>query len=167
MFDIDVKSLSKEKKEAYSNCIDILKEIARKGRATGVHLCINSQRLSADIIPPQINSNLKFKFCGFADDILSRIILENTDAHDLLKDEIAGIFVDGNHNVVQVFNIDSEIEPVILKPFEITRKTMSDIHRRYDIGEEELEIDGDKFVKDYVEDREATDPKYFKVRKDK
>ena len=110
----------------------------RKGRATGVHLCINSQRLSADIIPPQINSNLKFKFCGFADDILSRIILENTDAHDLLKDEIAGIFVDGNHNVVQVFNIDSEIEPVILKPFEIIRNTMSDFYRKYDIGKEEF-----------------------------
>ena len=43
---------------------------------------------------------------------------------------------------------------------------MSDIHARYDIGEEELEIDGDKFVKDYVEDKEAIDPNYFKVRKD-
>lgn len=167
VFDIDVKSLSKDEKEAYSNCIDILKEIARKGRATGVHLCINSQRLSADIIPPQINSNLKFKFCGFADDILSRIILENTDAHDLLKDEIAGIFVDGNHNVVQVFNIDSEIEPVILKPFEIIRNTMSDFYRKYDIGKEELEIDGDKLVNEYVEEKEAEDPNYFKVRKDK
>ncbi len=167
VFDIDVKSLSKEAKEEYLDCIERLKEIARKGRATGVHLCINSQRLSADIIPPQINSNLKFKFCGFADDILSKIILENTDAHDLLKDGIAGMFVDGNHNVVQVFNIDSEIEPVILKPFEITRKTMSDIHRRYDIGDDELEIDGDKLVNEYVEEKEAEDPNYFKVRKDK
>ena len=34
------------------------------------------------------------------------------------------------------------------------------------VDEEELEIDGDKFVKDYVEDTEATDPNYFKVRKD-
>lgn len=166
IFDIDVKSLSPKEKEEYLNCIEILKELARKGRATGCHLCINSQRLSADIIPSQINSNLKFKFCGFADDILSRIMVENTDAHDLLKDDVAGMFVDGNHNVIQTYYIDSDIEQEILKPFEITRNKMSDIHRRYDIGEEELEIDGDKFVKDYVEDREATDPNYFKVRKD-
>ena len=99
--------------------------------------------------------------------MISRIILENTDAHDLLKDEIAGIFVDGNHNVVQVFNIDSEIEPVILKPFEIIRNTMSDFYRKYDIGKEELEIDGDKLVNEYVEEKEAEDPNYFKVRKDK
>ena len=72
-----------------------------------------------------------------------------------------------NHNVVQAFNIDSEIEPAILKPFEITRKTMSDIHRRYDIGDDELEIDGDKLVNEYVEEKEAEDPNYFKVRKDK
>ncbi len=167
IFDIDIKALSKDEKSEYLNCIEILKEIARKGRATGCHLCVNSQRLSADIIPPQINSCLKFKFCGFADNILSNIMVENTDAHDLLKDGVAGMFVDGNHNVVQTYYIDSEIEQAILKPFEITRKTMSDIHARYDIGEEELEIDGDKFVKDYVEDKEAEDPNYFKVRKDK
>lgn len=167
VFDIDVKGLSKEEKEEYLNCIEILKEIARKGRATGCHLCVNSQRLSADIIPPQLNSNLKFKFCGFADDILSKIILENTDAHDLLKDGVAGMFVDGNHHVVQTYYIDSDIEQEILKPFEITRKTMSDIHRRYDIGEDELEIDGDKLVNEYVEEKEKEDPNYFKVRKDK
>lgn len=166
IFNIDVKRLSKEERKEYEDCIERLIELARKGRATGCHLCINSQRLSADIIPPQINSCLKFKFCGFADDILSRIMVENTDAHDLLKDGVAGMFVDGNHNVIQTYYIDSDIEQEILKPFEITRKIMSDIHKRYDIGEEELEIDGDKFVKDYVEDKEATDPNYFKVRKD-
>ena len=166
IFNIDVKRLSKEERKEYEDCIDRLIELARKGRATGCHLCINSQRLSADIIPPQINSCLKFKFCGFADNILSKIMVENTDAHDLLKDDVAGMFVDGNHNVVQTYYIDSDIEQEILKPFEITRNKMSDIHRRYDVGEEELEIDGDKFVKDYVEDKEAIDPNYFKVRKD-
>ena len=62
-------------------------------------------------------------------------MVENTDAHDLLKDGVAGMFVDGNHNVIQTYYIDSDIEQEILKTFEITRTKMSDIHRRYDIGE--------------------------------
>ena len=144
IFGLNTKNMTKEEKKEYEDMLYMLEQLARKSRATGIHICLNSQRLSADVVPPQINSNLKFKLCGTADDILSKVMIENTDAHDLLPDDSQGLFVDGNHNVIQAYYMKNEQE--LLKPL---RKEI------------EKEIDYDKAFIEKTQENESNNPDYY------
>ena len=147
IFGLNTKDMTKEEQKDYKDMLYMLEEITRKARATGIHICLNSQRLSADVVPPQINSNLKFKLCGTADDILSRVMIENTDAHELLPDDAQGLFVDGNHNIIQAYYMKNEIE--LLRPFKLLLDKEK-IIENYDIA-----------FKEKIEEKESINPDYY------
>ena len=67
--------------------------IARQGRAFGIHLFLATQRPDSEVISGQIKNNITYKVCGRADEVLSMIVLDNTNAfHNIASDEI-GVFI--------------------------------------------------------------------------
>ena len=127
VFGLNTKNMSKEEKKEYDDIIYMLEQLARKSRATGIHICLNSQKL-----------------CGTADDILSRVMIENTDAHDLLPDDSQGLFVDGNHNIIQAYYMNNEQE--LLEPLK---------------KENNKKIDCDSFFIEQVAEKESTNQDYY------
>ena len=90
---LDCSGLSKEDKALRHEIIGYISTIARLGRAFGIHLVISTQRPDADIVPGQIKNNISYRICGRAEDTLSRIILDNTEAADRISSDARGIFV--------------------------------------------------------------------------
>lgn len=68
--------------------------IARLGRAFGIHLVVSTQRPDAMLVPGQIKNNLDGRICGKADNVLSQIILDSTDAADRIPKDNQGLFLD-------------------------------------------------------------------------
>lgn len=93
---LDKKGLSKEEKSLTEQIENRLSLIARQGRAFGIHLFLATQRPDADLISGQIRSNLGYRICGRADEILSRIVLESTAAAEKITAEDRGRFVLGD-----------------------------------------------------------------------
>lgn len=91
----DTAGMDKEQKEQKKKIEGMIATIARLGRAFGIHLILSTQRPDADIVPGQIKNNIPYRICGRADSILSRIILDNTDAAEIIPDDIPGVFI--NH----------------------------------------------------------------------
>lgn len=89
-----VKGLSKEEKETVQSITAMLSKIARQGRAFGIHLMLATQRPDADVLNGQIKSNMGLRVCGRANDILSRIILDNDSASELIPSDAQGLFID-------------------------------------------------------------------------
>lgn len=95
---LDKTGLSKEQKELISKIEQHLSTIARQGRAFGIHLMLATQRPDANILSGQIKNNLDYRVCGRADNVLSQIILDNTDAADKIQKDSQGLFL--NHEGV-------------------------------------------------------------------
>lgn len=95
---LDKTGLSKEQKELISKIEQHLSTIARQGRAFGIHLILATQRPDANILSGQIKNNLDYRVCGRADNVLSQIILDNTDAADKIQKDSQGLFL--NHEGV-------------------------------------------------------------------
>ena len=85
-----------------------LATIARQGRAFGIHLIIATQRPDANILTGQIRNNIDFRVCGRADNVLSQIILDNTDASDAIDKGAQGRFITGNGTVFQGYMFDED-----------------------------------------------------------
>lgn len=85
-----------------------LATIARQGRAFGIHLIIATQRPDANILTGQIRNNIDFRVCGRADNVLSQIILDNTDASDAIDKDAQGRFITGNGTVFQGYMFDED-----------------------------------------------------------
>lgn len=92
---LDKTGLPKEKKELISNIEQYLSTIARQGRAFGIHLILATQRPDANILAGQIRNNIDYRVCGRADNVLSQIILDNTDASERVPKDSQGLFL--NH----------------------------------------------------------------------
>ena len=90
---LDKTGLDKSKKELVSKIEYAMSVIARQGRAFGVHLIIATQRPDANILNGQIRNNIDIRICGRADDVLSQIILDNTDASDKIPKNSQGRFL--------------------------------------------------------------------------
>ena len=91
----DTTGMSKPQKEMSTTIIGKLSMIARLGRAFGINLIISTQRPDANILPGQIKNNLAGgRVCGKADNVLSQIILDNTDAATLIPKDSQGLFLD-------------------------------------------------------------------------
>lgn len=90
---MDKTGLDKRKKELVSKIEYAMSVIARQGRAFGVHLIIATQRPDANILNGQIRNNIDIRVCGRADDVLSQIILDNTDASDKIPKNSQGRFL--------------------------------------------------------------------------
>ena len=80
--------------------------IARQGRAFGIHLILATQRPDANILSGQIRNNINCRICGRADNVLSQIILDNTDAADLIPKHARGRFLLHDGTVFQSFLLD-------------------------------------------------------------
>ena len=103
---LDKTGLSKESKELVSQIESKLSIIARQGRAFGIHLILATQRPDANILSGQIRNNIDFRVCGRADNILSQIILDNTEASNKIPKESQGLFVTHNGVVFQGYLFD-------------------------------------------------------------
>ncbi|MBR4720718.1 MAG: DNA translocase FtsK [Clostridia bacterium] len=103
---LDKTGLSKEKKDIVSNIENKLSIIARQGRAFGIHLILATQRPDANILTGQIRSNIDFRVCGRADNILSQIILDSTVAADKIPKDSQGLFVTQDETVFQSYMFD-------------------------------------------------------------
>ena len=90
---LDKTGLTKEQKEIVAKIENRLSVIARQGRAFGIHLILATQRPDSNILNGQIKNNINCRICGRADNVLSMIILDNTDAADLIPDDAQGRFL--------------------------------------------------------------------------
>lgn len=105
---LDKTGASKELKADIDRVVNNLSTIARQGRAFGIHLILATQRPDANILPGQIKNNIDVRACGRADNVLSQIILDSTDAADLIpKDSHKFLLYDGT--IFQPYMLEEEI----------------------------------------------------------
>lgn len=100
---LDKTGMNKEDKAEVAVIESNISTIARLGRAFGIHLILATQRPDANIISGQIKNNIDYRVCGRADDVLSQIILDNTDATDVINKDAQGRFLTNSGVVFQGF----------------------------------------------------------------
>lgn len=105
---LDKTGLSKEKKEIVLQIESKLSIIARQGRAFGIHLILATQRPDANILTGQIKNNISYKVCGRADNVLSSIILDNTNASKLIPSDSQGLFLNQDNVLFQAYLFEED-----------------------------------------------------------
>ena len=105
---LDKTGLSKDSKELIAQIEAKLSIIARQGRAFGIHLILATQRPDANILSGQIRNNIDYRICGRADNVLSQIILDNTDAADRIPKDSQGLFINHEKTLFQSFLFDEK-----------------------------------------------------------
>lgn len=105
---LDKTGLSKEAKEIVTKIEGKLSVIARQGRAFGIHLILATQRPDANILTGQIRNNIDYRVCGRADNVLSQIILDNTEAADSIPKDSQGLFITHDKTIFQGFLFDEK-----------------------------------------------------------
>ena len=105
---LDKTGLSKEAKEIVTKIEGKLSVIARQGRAFGIHLILATQRPDANILAGQIRNNIDYRVCGRADNVLSQIILDNTEAADSIPKDSQGLFITHDKTIFQGFLFDEK-----------------------------------------------------------
>lgn len=111
MYNADTKELKERianEKSINSETIRLIEKLIRKAGATGIHVILNSQKLTATMLPKQLPLNLTKNYSLHVDTITSQIAVGNDDAHDLIPKGVKGIFVDEEHNLVQGYYIADE-----------------------------------------------------------
>ena len=103
---LDKTGLTKEQKEITAKIESRLSVIARLGRAFGIHLILATQRPDSNILHGQIKNNINCRICGRADNVLSQIILDNTNAADQIPQDAQGRFILHDGTVFQGFLFD-------------------------------------------------------------
>lgn len=104
----DKTGLSKEKRKNIEEIESMIATIARLGRAFGIHLIICTQRPDATLMSGQIRNNIDFRICGRADDVLSKIILDNTDASEKIPKSEQGLFLCNDGEMIRGFDYHEE-----------------------------------------------------------
>ena len=107
---LDRTGRSKEDRDKLNQIENRLATLARLGRAFGIHLILATQRPDANILPGQIKNNIGYRICGRADNVLSMIILDNTDASDKIPHDAQGRFLTGDGTVFQAYWFDDTKE---------------------------------------------------------
>ena len=100
---LDKTGADAERKKLLAQIENRQSTIARQGRAFGIHLILATQRPDASIIPGQNRNNMDFRVCGRADSVLSSIILDNTDAADLIPKDARGRFLLHDGTIFQAY----------------------------------------------------------------
>ena len=103
---LDKTGLTKEQKEIVVKIEGLLGTIARQGRAFGIHLILATQRPDSTILNGQIKNNINCRICGRADNVLSMIILDNTDAADQIPEDAQGRFLLQDGTMFQAYWFD-------------------------------------------------------------
>ena len=106
---LDKTGLSKQQKDEILKIESELSIIARQGRALGFHLVLATQRPDATILNGQIRNNIDTRICGRADNVLSQIILDNTDASDKIAKSSQGRFLTNSGKIFQAYWFDENI----------------------------------------------------------
>ena len=106
---LDKTGLSKQQKDEILKIESELSIIARQGRAFGIHLVLATQRPDAAILNGQIRNNIDTRICGRADNVLSQIILDNTDASDKIAKSSQGRFLTNSGKIFQAYWFDENI----------------------------------------------------------
>lgn len=100
---LDKTGRIKADKEIIDEITGYLATIARQGRAMGIHIIAATQRPDSNTLPGQIKCNIDCRICGRADNVLSQIILDNTDAADAIPKDAQGRFIMSDGTVFQGF----------------------------------------------------------------
>ena len=103
---LDKTGLTKEQKEIVVKIEGLLGTIARQGRAFGIHLILATQRPDSAILNGQIKNNINCRICGRADNVLSMIILDKTDAADQIPEDAQGRFILHDGTMFQAYWFD-------------------------------------------------------------
>ena len=103
---LDKTGLTKEQKEIVVKIEGLLGTIARQGRAFGIHLILATQRPDSAILNGQIKNNINCRICGRADNVLSMIILDKTDAADQIPEDAQGRFLLNDGTMFQAYWFD-------------------------------------------------------------
>lgn len=106
---LDKTGASKEAKEQIAKIESALSTIARQGRAFGIHLVLATQRPDATVLSGQIKNNIDCRICGRADNVLSQIVLDNTDAADLIPKNTTGRFLKNDGTIFQGYFVDDDM----------------------------------------------------------
>ena len=106
---LDKTGLTKQQKDEILKIESELSLIARQGRAFGIHLVLATQRPDAGILNGQIRNNIDTRICGRADNVLSQIILDNTDASDKIAKSSQGRFLTNSGKIFQAYWLDENI----------------------------------------------------------
>ena len=105
---LDKTGLSKDDKAEISLIEANIATIARLGRAFGIHLILATQRPDSNVLSGQVKNNLDVRICGRADDVLSQIILDKTDAADTISKLAQGRFLTYDGTQFQAFYFDDK-----------------------------------------------------------
>lgn len=105
---LDKTGLDKQDKETVLQIESMLSTIARQSRAFGIYTILATQRPDSNILTGQIKSNMDVRICGKADSILSKIILDNTDASTEIPKNSQGRFITNEGVVFQGFLFSDE-----------------------------------------------------------
>ena len=103
---LDKTGLTKEQKEIINKIESNLSIIARLGRAFGIQLILATQRPDSTILNGQIKNNINYRICGRADNVLSQIILDKTDAADQIPEDAQGRFILHDGTMFQAYWFD-------------------------------------------------------------
>ena len=103
---LDKTGLTKDQKETVNKIEGLLSTIARQGRAFGIHLILATQRPDSTILNGQIKNNINCRICGRADNVLSMIILDNTNAADQIPEDAQGRFLLNDGTMFQAYWFD-------------------------------------------------------------
>ena len=103
---LDKTGLTKEQKEIVVKIEGLLGTIARQGRAFGIHLILATQRPDSSILNGQIKNNINCRICGRADNVLSMIILDKTDAAEQISEDAQGRFILHDGTMFQAYWFD-------------------------------------------------------------
>lgn len=115
---LDKTGLGKKDKEQIQHYEAAIATLVRLGRAFGIHCILATQRPDANIISGQIKNNIDFRVCGRADDVLSQIVLDKTDANDLISKTSQGRFLTNTDVLFQAYYFDDQ------KQWEFGKKMM-------------------------------------------
>lgn len=109
---LDKTGADKARKNHIAQVEQCLATISRLGRACGIHLIIGVQRPDVNAVPAQIKTNLSYRCCSRADNILSQIALDSTAAADQIPKDSRGRFLDSDGTVFQAYYMREESDDV-------------------------------------------------------
>ena len=72
----------------------------------GIHLILSLQRPDATVLDGQITNNIDYRICGRANQTLSKIVLDQTDAKTEVPKDGNGIFMMNDGTIFQTYRID-------------------------------------------------------------
>lgn len=114
--------------------ITLIEKLVRKGGATGIHICLNSQKLTATMLPKQLPVNITENWSAHVDAITSQIAIGNNEAYDLIPRGAKGVFINDEHIMIKSLLVN---EDILLEPLTLS-----------------CEVDGDIRVAELVKDLE-------------